>query len=225
VSVPAKFSFDHVNLLVTYAYSDALPRLPASMKTDESIRAFLRDCVVPLAPEHERRITELLISARIKTPSRFASDMRAAFRVCDSAADDDDDNDDEDLSFESDVRVQLRDGRVVHAHRAILSAASAFFQSLFRKPSVFVADLADCDAALALAVIEFAYCGECAWSELDMIELVRLARKLAMGALVARCELLLISAVERSNAEWLGQFAQELGLVRLLRVCEQRKQR
>jgi hypothetical protein len=151
--------------------------------------------------------------------------MRAAFRVCDSAADDDDDNDDEDLSFESDVRVQLRDGRVVHAHRAILSAASAFFQSLFRKPSVFVADLADCDAALALAVIEFAYCGECAWSELDMIELVRLARKLAMGALVARCELLLISAVERSNAEWLGQFAQELGLVRLLRVCEQRKQR
>jgi transposase-like protein len=49
-----------------------------------------------------------------------------------------------------------------------LSAASAFFQSLFRgneKPSVFVADLADCDAALALAIIEFAYCGECAWSD------------------------------------------------------------
>ena len=196
--------------------------------SEEQIRAFLRDCVVPLAPEHERRITELLVSARIKTPSRFASDMRAAFRVCDSAADDDDDNDDEDLSFESDVRVQLRDGRIVHAHRAILSAASAFFQSLFRgneKPSVFVADLADCDAALALAIIEFAYCGEaycgeCAWSELDLIELVRLARKLVMGALVARCESLLISAVERSNAEWLGQFARELGLVRLLRVSE-----
>jgi hypothetical protein len=104
-----------------------------------------------------------------------------------------------------------------------LSAASAFFQSLFRgneKPSVFVADLADCDAALALAIIEFAYCGECAWSELDLIELVRLARKLVMGALVARCEVLLISAVERSNVEWLGQFARELGLVRLLRVCE-----
>ncbi len=104
-----------------------------------------------------------------------------------------------------------------------MSAASAFFQSLFRgneKPSVFVADLADCDAALALAIIEFAYCGECAWSELDLIELVRLARKLVMGALVARCEVLLISAVERSNVEWLGQFARELGLVRLLRVCE-----
>jgi hypothetical protein len=218
VCAAAKFSFEHVDWLIHYAYFDALPRRADTMAqiggidTEEQARAFLRDCVVPLAPEHERRITELLVSTRIRTPSRFEVDMRAAFRVSDN--DDDDNDDDDDDNARSDVQLRLSDGRVVHAHRAVLSMASDWFHALVagewaRNGPI---DLTDCDATLVIAAIEFVYCGKCAWSEVDVVELLSLAQKLQLAELAARCEALLVDAIEPSQAAWLGQFATEHGL-------------
>jgi hypothetical protein len=214
VAAPANVSSQHMGWLLHYAYCDVMP---SGAVSEEQIRAFLRECVVPLAPEHERRITELLVSARIKTPSRFASDMRAAFRVCDSAVDGDDDDDDDDDDLLSDVQLRLSDGRIVHAHRALLVAASGFFLTCFESELAPVGpvDMTGHDAALALAVVEFAYCGECAWDEVDVIELLLLARQLFVDALVDRCESLLIESVQQANEAWLREFAIAHGLARL----------
>jgi ankyrin repeat protein len=218
VTAPANVSSQHMGWLLHYAYCDVMP---SGAVSEEQIRAFLRECVVPLAPEHERRITELLVSARIKTPSRFASDMRAAFRVCDSAVDGDDDDDDDDDDLLSDVQLRLSDGRIVRAHRALLMAASGFFLTCFESELAPVGpvDMTGYDAALALAVVEFAYCGECAWDEIDVIELLLLARQLFVDALVDRCESLLIASVQQANEAWLREFAIAHGLARLAAAC------
>jgi hypothetical protein len=71
------------------------------------------------------------------------------------------------------------------------------------------------DAALVLAVVEFAYCGECAWDKIDVIELLLLARQLFVDALVDRCESLLIESVQHA---WLKEFAVAHGLARLAAV-------
>jgi hypothetical protein len=63
-----------------------------------------------------------------------------------------------------------------------------------------------------IAAIEFVYCGKCAWSEVDVVELLSLAQKLQLAELAARCEALLVDAIEPSQAAWLGQFATEHGL-------------
>jgi hypothetical protein len=220
VSAPANVSSQHMGWLLHYAYCDVMPS--GGAVSEEQIRAFLRDSVVPLAPEHERRITELLVSARIKTPSRFASDMRAAFRVCDSAADGDDDDDDEDRDdLVSDVQLRLSDGRIVRAHRALLMAASGFFLTCFESElaPVGAVDMTGWDAALVLAVVEFAYCGECTWDKVDVIELLLLARQLFVDALVDRCESLLIESVQHANKAWLKDFAVAHGLARLAAAC------
>jgi ankyrin repeat protein len=214
VCAAAKFSFEHVDWLVHYVYFDALPRRAdtedeVGIDTEEQARAFLRDCVVPLAPEHERRITELLVSTRIQTPSRFEADMRTAFRVSDSGDSGDD--------ARCDVQLRLSDGRVVYAHRTVLSMASDWFHALVAGEWAHDGpiDLTDCDATLVIAAIEFVYCGKCAWSEVDVVELLALAQKLPLAALAARCEDFLVDAIEPSQAAWLGQFAVERGLENL----------
>jgi hypothetical protein len=202
----------HVALLLHYAYGDVLPS--DTCMTSNEVRSFLNDCVAQLAPEHSERLTELLVSIRLATSSRFASDMTGAFALDSAAASD------------SDAELVLSDGRVAHVHRAVLTSGSAYFRGCFESmladPTRRRIDVSEDDSALVLALLEHLYCGECEFDdELGgrVVELLSVACKFGCEELALRCEALMLPLVDASNARWLLAHANSLARPKLAAQC------
>jgi hypothetical protein len=208
----------HLALLLHFAYGDVLPN-STSLSSSE-VRSFLTDCVARLAPEHSARLTELLVSIRLATPSAFASDMADAYHVYDAA------DVDAAPAGESDARLLLSDTRVALVHRAVLTSGSAYFrgcfESMLSNPSHRTIDTSEDDAALVVALLEHLYRGECEFDE-DLggrvVELLSVACKYGCDELADRCESLMLPLVDASNARWLLAHANSLARPSLARQC------
>lgn len=203
----------HLRLLLHYAYTDSLPATTAL--TDSQTRAFLDDCVAQLAPEHARRLAELLVSVRVSARSTFAEQMSDAFAFAPTDG--------------CDARVLLGDGRCMHVHRAIVTATSDFFrgcfESLLAVPARTEVDLSDANADLVVAAIRFMYTFECNWHDellsRSVVEMLALACRLGCEPLASECEALLIRQVDASNARWLEGVAESMGRLQLIQQCKQ----
>lgn len=209
----------HLALLLHFAYGDVLPN-SVSLSSSE-VRSFLVDCVARLAPEHSARLTELLVSIRLATPSSFASDMADAYQLYDST-----DVADAASAGESDARLLLSDGRVALVHRAVLTSGSAYFrgcfESLLSSPSHRTVDTSEDDAALVVALLQHLYTGECEFDEElggRVVELLSVACKYGCDELADRCESLMLPLVDASNARWLLAHANSLARPLLARQC------
>ncbi len=210
-----------LDLLLHFAYGDLLP-IDLAL-TSAEVRSFLTDCVARLAPEHDARLTELLVSLKLKTPSRFASDLAHAYEVAPGDAP---------APRGYDAKLLLADGRVVYAHRALLSSSSAFFEGALvgaLAKADGVVDVSDTDVALLLAVVDWLCTGEVRFGENDIgarvVELLAVACKLGCSELADVCDSLIVPLVEASNARWLLSFALSLGRTALAKTCRDALQR
>jgi hypothetical protein len=206
--------------LLRYAEDDCL-RLPLGSVARERVCVFLRTADL-YAPEHTQRLKEMLVSTCMLTPSRFARDMSDCFALLD--ANDDDDDDDSSSSSDAergDVRLRLRDGRILLAHRVVLTLRCAFFGALDRHGALSsTVDVCDIDAELVVAAIRFAYTNEIDPAlHVSAVDLAHVARRFGIDELAAECERHCVRSVEFANAQWLHDVAGSLALPELALAC------
>ena len=209
--------------LLRYAEDDCL-RLPLGSVARERVCVFLRTADL-YAPEHTQRLKEMLVSTYMLTPSRFARDMSDCFALLDADADDDDDDAaaaaDSSDAERGDVRLRLRDGRILLAHRVVLTLRCAFFGALDRHGALSsTVDVSDIDAELVVAAIRFAYTNEIDPAlHVSAVDLAHVARRLGIDELAAECERHCVRRVEFANAQWLHDVAGSLALPELALAC------